>query len=468
MNAYLGIDQGTHASRAILYDERGRQIDFALEPVAIQRGKQGRVEQNPLELVNSVERVISRVASRTKLAISAGGIATQRSTVLAWRSDGRPLGPASSWQDHRGACWVERLCGHEEEIRRISGLPLSAHYGASKLRWFYDRWAKGAAPTDPSLRLSPLVSFLLFHLLEPHSYCVDHCNAQRTQLMDLKTLDWSPRLLDWFGVPPQHLPKCVPGLQDYGMLDCISVPVTAVTGDQNAAFFGAGQPPSDATLINLGSGAFILRDLGPEPVPSRRQLTGIGYSDDQRVRYLREATVNGAGSALSWAQRVWGIEGLRQRLPEWLEWVEDPPVFINTLGGLGSPWWFQNLSPCFLDEGEHAEIPARVVAVVESIVFMLQANLELMHREAPLARLIVSGGLSRLDGLCQRLANLSGLPVERLDEPEATARGVAWLAAGCPANWQPANIDGRFIPVPDKALEYRYQRFCHFLESCRP
>ena len=77
----------------------------------------------------------------------------------------------------------------------------------------------------------------------------------------------------------------------------------------------------------------------------------------------------------------------------------------------------------------------------------------------------ISGGLSRLDGLCQRLANLSRLPVHRPVQVEATARGIAWQAAGCPEDW-PANGPGEtFEPVDDAALDGRYRQFIEMLES---
>ena len=64
-----------------------------------------------------------------------------------------------------------------------------------------------------------------------------------------------------------------------------------------------------------------------------------------------------------------------------------------------------------------------------------------MRAEHNITRLRVSGGLSQLDGLCQRLATLSKLTVERMHVSEATARGVAWLAAGQPQGWSDIEVE---------------------------
>ena len=105
------------------------------------------------------------------------------------------------------------------------------------------------------------------------------------------------------------------------------------------------------------------------------------------------------------------------------------------------------------------------MAVVESILFLLQCNLEHMMHHTTLERLRVSGGLSRLDGLCQKLASLSGLPVERCDDPEASARGVAWLAAGRPTDWATSKDIPCFTPERDVPLQDRYRRFTELLQQ---
>ena len=67
--------------------------------------------------------------------------------------------------------------------------------------------------------------------------------------------------------------------------------------------------------------------------------------------------------------------------------------------------------------------------------------------------------MSRLDGLCRRLASLNGVPVHRRDDPEASARGIAYLAAGRPARWHAVAAEDVFEPVDDPALRGRYRRW---------
>jgi glycerol kinase len=488
---YLAIDQGTHASRACLFDETGRMVSEHTKTIQLKRISRFNIEQDADEIVNSVKEVVAKLLQEvsTQHTIVACGIAIQRSSVVAWQNDGTAISPVLSWQDTRGAQQMEHLRKVESEIQQLSGLPLSAHYGATKLHYLLNNSLNKASSQNIStdrLRLSPLISYLLFHILEEHPYIVDHANAQRTQLFDLATLNWSTRLATLFSVPLQTLPVCVPVLNHtdttHGKLVGTEIPVTAISGDQNAAIFGAGSLTPETALVNFGSGAFVL-SLLTHYQASKKQLSTIACSDHNTVEYVREGTINGAASALSWLEKKHNVNDLWKQLPAWLNEVsrnetglnesKQPPLFINAIGGLGSPWWNNKIEAKFIiaDSSSHkskaglaaidlaaSDLPSQAVAVIESIVFMVCINLKLMQMEQTLNRLRVCGGLSQLDGLCQDLADLSGIPVERMLLPEATARGIAWLAAGKPDDWSKVEVEV-FESANNSALRERYAMF---------
>ncbi len=468
MECYLAIDQGTHASRALLFDEDGDTISAAVCEVQLQRMQGARVEQAADDLLTSIHHALTEVMAGIDIAtqqrIRACGIATQRSSVLAWHRDGTPVSALLSWQDTRGQTVIDSMQSQHMALQQLTGLPLSAHYGASKLRWLQQWIAReGKHPLD-TIQLSPWVSYVLYHLLAQRPYLVDHCNAQRTQLFDVQSLNWSHELCARFEVAEQRLPMCVPVRHAYGRLADYPINVTAVSGDQNAALCGMIAADTRVALVNLGSGAFVMRHL-PAYAASHTQLTSIALSDSREVSYVREATINGAGNALDWVAQHYNISDIEQRLPQWLDTINAPAMFINSVGGLGSPWWRTDIEPYFVDAALGAVAEGqRVIGVIESILFMVHANLLLMQQEAAIALLRVSGGLSQLDGLCQRLADLTGLDVSRGNEREATARGIAWLAAGRPDGWQQRAGITLFRPRSDAALQQRYQQFNNLLQ----
>jgi len=460
---YLALDQGGHASRALLFDPHGQVVARALRDIDEYHPRPDWVEQDPEQLVESLIEVIREVlrdVGRRGRDIVAAGLATQRSSIVCWdRINGKALSPVLSWQDRRAGSWLERFRSEADTIQRATGLVLSPHYGASKLRWCLDHLpAAQTAADDHRLAFGPLSSFLTFRLTEERTLGADPANASRTLLWNIESGDWDRYLLHLFGIPRQPLPDMVPTRFGFGQLVCAhSLPLAIVTGDQSAALFARGRPDPDVAYINIGTGAFIQRVQTGFPGVSPPLLTGIVYRDKDDEMFTREGTVNGAGSALAWLQVEAGGPDIAGHLPGWLDQEMEPPLFLNGIGGLASPFWVPDFPSRWIGTGDFA---SRAVAVAESIVFLIQANLDvLVHQATSPKSLVISGGVAELDGLCQRLSDLSGLAVHRPAEHEATARGLAWLVAGAAGSWLEPESPSIFTPRDNAPFRDRYQRW---------
>ncbi len=459
----LALDQGGHASRAVAFDTRGRELAVAHVPVATSRDGTDVVEQDPVELVRSLQVAAQDACdaetTRALPALSAG-LATQRSTIVCWeRSNGRALTSAISWQDRRNAAWLERLHPVAAAIREKTGLVLSPHYGASKLRWCLDNVpAVQRAARSNDLAAGPLASFLLARLLEENPVLADPANASRTLLFDPEALDWSQPLLDVFGLARGYLPRCVPTRHGYGHLPVgrRRVGLAACTGDQSAAAFAFGPPRDSVALVNVGTGAFVQRVVPAGVRLPDGLLLSVLRSDAGGATRSHEGTVNGAGSAIDWLAGRVAIDAERALGALTAPPAAGLPLFMNGVGGLGAPFWKPGFPVEFVGSGDDLQLLA---AVVESIVFLLSVNMEAMRSVAALERVVISGGLARCDYLCQALADVNGLVVDRYALQEATARGVAFLAAGEPADWIVPDIERSFAPTANRALAARYARW---------
>ena len=475
----LALDQGSHASRACIFDAHGALLATAIVPVATRHPAPMQVEQGALELLESVRTAATQAlqAARARqpgLELLAAGLAVQRSTLVCCsRRDGSALTPALSWQDQRNAAWLAGLADYAPRVRELTGLPLSPHYGASKLRWCLDHLAPVAhAAAARDLLAAPLASYLAWQLCGGRGAPrVDAANASRTLLFDSTQLDWSEELLRIFAIERAWLPDCAPTRADCGVLHVAgsAVPLRALTGDQSAVPFAAGAADCDTVYVNLGTGAFIQRPLRLRPPAPAPLLGSVLCNDAGAALYSLEGTVNGAGSAVSWFCE----QECCDETPLWAALEEIPtrgalPVFLNGVGGLGSPWWRPAMEPRYLAAVDAAgAVPAsspdarmaRFAALIESIAFMIAVNARLLEAQAGLPRrVLLAGGMSRSKWLCRRLASLLDLPVETIDA-EASARGVARLAApDFTAHWA-APVSARYAPEPDAALRERYGRF---------
>ena len=463
MECILAIDQGSHASRALLFDMDGQVLARHEQRVDQYQLHPGWLELAPEQVLASVRTVIAEVLKQAPGPVRCAGLAAHRSTLVAWeRSSGEPLAPALSWRDSRCADLLQRFSRHRHLIHQISGLPLSPGFLAGKMRWLLDMNETVAeAASRGDLCMGPLASYLAHHLLQGSPFISDHSNAAHSMLFNIQHRQWSRVMTELFQIAPAILPDCVPTLAEHGRLDGTDIPVTCLCGDQNAAIHANGDPPENELLLNLGTGAFLLQGLGTQPPDMERLIGGVAWSSSTERRYLLEAAVNGVGGALNWLQDQ-TREDLQRKLPDWLHEIGSPPLFLNSIDGLGSPYWRNDIEPAFIP---HTESTARrAVAVVESIAFLVQRNLREMNLD-DIGAIQVSGGLSPINGLCQRIADLSGLPLRRHDDPDATARGVAWLAAGRPGHWLPKAAGRTFRPAGNSGLKQRYTEFVQYLES---
>lgn len=460
---FLALDQGGHASRALVFNTTGKLVAKAENRIATRHPAANRVEHNPEALLASVRQACSTVARQLGAranAVRCAGLATQRSTLVCWdRDTGHALSPVISWQDRRAAGDLPALARHGADIHRITGLVLSPHYGASKLAWCLKKLpAVRRARQRNRLAAGPLASFILANLLEEKPLWADPVNASRTLLWDYRSRDWSPELLRLFGIPAAILPVCVPNRRVFGHLQLgkSRIPLTVVTGDQPASLFAYGKPQPHNVYVNMGTGAFIQKLHGTRPPHVGGMLGSVLWQDKKHACYVLEGTVNGAASALLWLRQRLKIREpqMLAQMPGWLNMNSDIPLFINGVAGLGSPYWVSDLHSHFIGRGSQAQ---KFVAVVESIVFLLHSNLQRMRTaHPPVQRIVVSGGLAQWNGLCQRLADLSGLPVRRPQIHEATARGVAWLLGARSPAATPVEI---FKPENNLALAQRYRRW---------
>ncbi|WP_460733076.1 FGGY family carbohydrate kinase [Lysobacter tyrosinilyticus] len=470
----LALDQGGSASRALVFDGEGHELASARVEVADHRPQPGWVEQDPDAVVDSLRQVaeaaVMQLDAEQRGRVQACGLSCQRSSLVCWdRDSGIALSPILSWQDTRAAQWLADRALDVEAIRATSGLYPNAHFGLSKIRWCLDHLeAVKQAAGSGRLIIGSLAAFLAFRLLEQRPRLVDPANASRTLLFDLTRGDWNRELLERFGIDRRWLPDIARSDAAFGDLvitlegmPSLRLPMRLLSGDQSTAAFAYGEPRAEAAYLNVGTGAFVYR-LASQALPPARLLRSVIHWSEA-PQYVFEGTVNGAGSALAWFAQRHGIADIAATLEEqWVDGVVGETLFLNGIGGLGSPDWRPGFESRFIDE---ATTQQQLIAVAESIVFLIQRNLGLLQDIGePCAYVLISGGLSHSDRLCQCLSNLSGLPVRRPGQCEASARGSAFLLAGRPASWAQLP-EQRFEPRHDPALLVRYRRWSECMET---
>ena len=470
---WVGIDQGSTATKACLLDARGRVRRVVSHRVSTRTPASGWVEHDPEELVRSVRRGLNGILrSVPPAAIGGLGIACQRSTCLFWDAEsGRPLTPALSWQDRRAEEFCRGLARHAPSIARKTGLRLSPHYAAGKIRWLLDHIpglrrlaARGRA------RFGTLDAFLIFRLSGGASWSTDPTHAARTLLMGLDRLDWDPELLDLFGIPYRALPPIRSSAFPAGemLIRGSRIRIAATVGDQQAALLGVGCHRRGAMVINYGTGAFAALHTGRRPVRSPGLLTSVAWSSERGVRYLLEGPVNAAGSALEWIEGLVGSAGRGAEAPGEFEAL---PFVIPALAGLGAPHWRSEVDAAIFGLRRNTEPAQLRAATLAGIACRVREIVERMGRHRKRTDpIMVAGGLLQQKDLLSFQAALLAVPLFHSQSPDATARGAALLAGQALEAWDleakgaPASPARRVAPGKrSPAAEDYYRRFCSHL-----
>jgi glycerol kinase len=474
----LAIDQGGQSSRVAVYRVTGEMVIVFSAPCLTHTynavGEAHlRVEQDGDDILAGIRTCLQKIITALGddcCRIKAAGFAGQGSSLLCWNNQtGNALSPVLSWQDRRAELLLLALPLTQRQVQTLTGLRISPHYGASKISWCLQHLdTVKATMVKQQLSIGPIASFLFWHLLTPAEtkHKIDPGHAQRTLLWNLSTNTWDKDLLSAFDLPETILPTCHwhDSKLGYLTLNNDRVPLMSCQRDQGASLFALGMPEADACYINIGTGAFLQRIADRLDAPDGLLVSPLWFpepgGDDQPSPrlYAWEATVNGAASAIAWLEDETGvaitpddIDAALITMPE--DAAPDIFYFLNSVGGLSAPYWRTDVAPRFSGD---LSTTKKIQAWIESVIFQLMINFNLMQSLGAARRIYISGGLSRSDGVCQGLADLSGVRVHRSDNTDATLQGVAYTAAGMPDRWCPQQGHDLFEPQENPQLRRRF------------
>lgn len=436
-NAYLGIDQGSSSTKAVLIDEMGKSLTSMQFPVPPRHEEGRNVEQDAEALLDSVLLAFKEAtvwAAAGGYLIVGAGIAMQRSGVVAWSSrTGKALCPMMTWADTRTHRIIEEIGRGAERISVMTGIPTIAHFAAGKIHLLQ------RAYLDPINLVGTLDSFIVHRLTNGESFITEDTMAARTMLYALSEKGWSERLCRDFGVDRKRLPVIKPSIAKHCTHQ--GVPVVALVGDQQAALLGRTRE-TRRPLLNLGTIASLAVATGSEVVQRTGLMTSVLFSRElpfgggNEMHYLVETTSPVTGAVLleplrrSWASDTDSLDRICKVAAETNPAGLATAYFVNRrpavpLFSNGVP----NVTVCKPGATEADRARAVVENVGNLIVRMLEefGDKGLLGEGFP-AEIDIAGGGSELDYLMQYIADVSGHVLHRMGEREASARGAALCA----------------------------------------
>jgi glycerol kinase len=458
MTLLLGIDEGTSAVKAVLYDEDLRALGEARREKPLDHPQPGWVEQDPEVILETVVDAVAELLAEAPEEVAACGLDHQGESVLAWDAeDATPLTPVVTWQDKRSQEVLDRLeaDGRAEGVRERSGMPLDPYFSAGKLAWLleHDEGVQRARDTG-TLRLGTVDSFLCQRL--GAGFATDPSTASRTQLVVPGEPGWDPELLDAFGVPGEVLPELRDTAGDLGVLHHDSwpqeLPLRARCVDQQAALAGAGCVEPGLVKATYGTGVFTLAHVGTErPRPEGGLLPTVAWRVNGKVEYALDGGVFTAGALLEWLSGDLGLAADPPALAALAAEVDDSGGVrvLPALAGLGAPWWRSD-ARAVLAGMTGGTRPCHIArAALEAIAWRVADVLAVVSEQATPETLRVDGGLTQDPLLMQMQADFAGVSVEH-GVVDATAAGAAALAAVGAGIWPSTLTIAERVPVGER------------------
>jgi len=448
----IALDLGTTSIKAALLLRDGNLHTIVSHSAPVIDTCNGHYESDALEYVQTAERVLAECRAHAGICTTLG-LCSQRSSLLIWdEHSGVPITPLISWQDGRGAQSCIDLEAHEPTIRALSGLPLTPYYFSGKLRSLlqqHPNWRD--ALLQGRYRVGTLDTFLIWRWSKGRHFVTDASMAARTQLLDIKTARWSPLLCGLFDIPLAILPRVLSSKHMNLVLENGLI-LQASVGDQSAALLASVATDEGVALANLGTGCFVVRYTQSDTLPN--YLRTLVYQDTH-CHLAVEGTLNSVAAALA-----------PYPVAE-VHYDDLAKLDIYALAepaGLGAPYFNQRLGLQF-SASVAAATPQDIAALLlEAVIFRVARIIEDLHRDAPLARVYLSGGLANLETLQQGIAQCVACEVYRLEQNESSLLGATMLAA----NLTPTSLHtAQQIRVrqTNQPLAEKFIRWKHWLDD---
>lgn len=307
MDYLIGVDVGTTATKAVLYDDQARVQASFKAGYSLYRDATGMAEQDPAAIVAAVKQVIGQAAAKIDFSAAkllAVSFSSANQSVILLDQDHRPLTRALTWADTRARGVAEALKQEPAAVNLFerTGTPLHPMSPLTKLIWLRQNQpalvAKAAYVAD-------IKSYLFWELF--NTFRVDISIASCTGMFNLFTNDWDEEALKLTGISRDQLPEVVAGTsQAQGLLPAaaaeMGIPETTpfVYGAFDGALsnLGVGATRQDTVAITIGTSAAV-RVATDHPVidPKRRLFC---YAIDEGS-YVVGGPINNGGAVFQWA-----------------------------------------------------------------------------------------------------------------------------------------------------------------------
>jgi L-xylulokinase len=489
----MGVDCGSTAIKAAIFDESGRSVAVATRKVLSFSPAPGHVEQDMNQLWGSAAAAMREAMSlsgRPAGDLAAIGVTAHGDGLYLADRTGAPLGAGVQSVDSRGFEIIEewRAAGVLERAEALTAQRPYPYAASTLLAWMKRRRPEQYANIGHVLFCKDWVRYCLTGV-----FATDPTEAS-TAFTNPHTQAYDPAILDLYGLKDieSSLPPIRPLAGRIGRVTpeaatlsgvLAGTPVSGGLHDVTASAVGLGNLEPGALSVTAGTFS-INETLSSTLVVDPRWAARAGLKAGQWMNMaISPASSNNVDWLLRQAYRAELEEAERRGVSPWSlvdldlagDLAPDDPIYHPFL--YGSPYE-EPASAGFFGLKSWHDRAHMLRAVVEGAVFNHRTHALALASAFPMTRASITGGASSNPRLARFFADALGMPVEIPEAKEVGALGVA-LAAGVgiglfgsleAAAAQCCRVAARYAPEPERgaALSRRYEKYLDVVEALRP
>lgn len=306
----LGIDLGTTATKAALYEAGGTVVSEGRAEAPLEYPSVGSVEQDLDQIYNSALSAIRQCLLSTSVdpaRIAAIAFDSQMAGLGAIDELFQPAAKFDSWLDTRCQPYIEDLDRrYGDRITTLTGCPPTCNHGP-KMMWLRDAQPEAFARTAKFVMPTCYVAGK-FAALKAADAFIDRTFLHFTAVTDAQSGGWSEELCGALGVSRERLPRIVEPTAVIGEVqpDVAAAtglkpgtPIAAGCGDTAAGALGAGVVKPGMLLDTAGT-ASVLACSTEHFLADRKYRALLTMRSVIPGLWHPLAYVGGGGLALQW------------------------------------------------------------------------------------------------------------------------------------------------------------------------
>lgn len=458
---FLGLDQGTTGTTAILFDENWNLTARGYREINQIYPRDGWVEHDAINIWNSTKAAIREAMAAVGAQpgdITCIGIDHEGESVVMWdKLSGEPIYNTIVWQDRRTARYTDQLTAeYGDLIRERTGLMVDSYFSAPKLHWLMENVPQAKSLlAQGRLLAGTMDTWLIWKMTHGKLHVTDASTASRTMMLNLRSGDWDQDVLDIMGVDRSILPTICDSAMLFGYTDpidfCgINAPISGVLVDQQAALFGQTCITPGTVKTTYGTGCFMLMNTGDTPVYSPNGiLTTVAWQLKGKRSFALDGGIYISGAATQWLR-----DGLKiiKSASETEEMAlraggNGGLYFVPSFTGLAAPYWDSYARGMMIGITAGTTQEHVVRATLESTAYQVSDVLKVMEQDSsvPISVMRCDGGATANNFLMQFQADILGIPLNVPEITDTTALGAAYMAAiGVGIFSTPAELAGQW------------------------